>query len=96
MEEIPVNKMKNLAINMFGDINNLDNIEFKCNKDPPCMKTDLFKVWLEINDQATWKMLIQILRDIQLNLLAKKIESIIVNRRSFSQNDNHWNTSGNK
>ena len=85
-----------LAIAMFSNRVNLRNIEFQCNNNPSCMKTDLFELWLDGNGLApyTWRTLIQVLRDISLNRLAEEIESIITNRRSLSRDDNHWIKSG--
>ena len=52
-------------------------IEQRHGKDPYNTTYDIFQKWLTSDEEASWKKLVQCLRDVELNVVAKDIEDYL-------------------
>ena len=57
-------------------VDKLDIIKENNPKDVEACCTAMFKFWISNSEDASWKMLVEKLRKIDLNVLAKEIENV--------------------
>ena len=76
-EGVIINNWYDIGLKLLNDYAKLDVME----KDNPGKSeeccTEMFKIWLERNPDASWNQLITVLEGIELNTAAKNIKSYL-------------------
>lgn len=69
---------KNLGVELLGDTNALEIIKLSNSNDVQSCCSAMFRLWLERGTTASWRQLINALKQLQLNYLANQIESKLI------------------